>query len=274
MPTENLAAGACYWREEGVGARSVFLVHCTLAHSGAWKGLFPYLAPECHMVAMDMPEHGRSGSWDRSRSWQRQTTEMAVALLERGAVPADLIGHSFGATVALRIAVERPDLVRSLTLIEPVFMSAAEESGRPEFQAHMNKHRSFYTLVSKGENIAAAKMFAALWGADTPWDALSAAQQTYQAERIAMIKAGGDSIVGTGPDYIPLSKVAEISVPVLLMDGSKTDPVIPAVQEELQKALPDCRRVVVEGAGHMLPISHPEETARAIRSLFGLPQKG
>jgi lipase len=51
---------------------------------------------------------------------------MAVDLLQDQAQgqPVDVIGHSFGGTVALRLAVERPDLVRSLVLIEPVFVAA------------------------------------------------------------------------------------------------------------------------------------------------------
>ncbi len=61
MPKGVLAGTQAYWRVEGTGLRSVFLLHCTMAHSGAWKGLMAQFEDTAQMVAMDLPAHGRSG---------------------------------------------------------------------------------------------------------------------------------------------------------------------------------------------------------------------
>ena len=270
MPEAVLAGTRIYWLVDGTGARDVFLIHCTMAHSGAWKGLFPYLADDCRMVSFDMPGHGRSGLQDKSVSWQTQTTNAAIALLEQGHAPADLVGHSFGGTVAIRIAVERPDLVRSLTLIDPVFFSAVIDAGRTEVDDHYGPHKEFYELLDKGNFEAAARAFSRLWDGDLDWDALPAKQRAYQAETVTMIREGGKSLMANGPDHIHLREVARINVPVLLIEGEKTDQVIVAVQEELARVLPQARRVVVAGAGHMVPITHPREVASEIRRLYGI----
>jgi len=245
------------------------LLHCTLAHSGAWKGLIEALGEGCHMVAMDLPAHGRSGPRDPDVTWQTQSTNMAIALLERGKTPVDLIGHSFGATVALRIAVERPELVRSLTLIDPVFFSAAKDAGRREFEDHMGLHNWFYELLDQGDFAGAARAFNAIWGGQDEWDALSEKQQAYMTDRIGMIKAGGDSVLGVGPDYIPLGTVAKVAVPVLLIEGAETDPIIMAVQQSLHQVLPHSKSVIIPGAGHMVAISHPAEVAAELRAYLG-----
>lgn len=268
MPSEILAGTPTYWRVDGTGARPMFLLHCTLAHSGAWKGLMQQLADTCYMVAMDLPGHGRSGPRDRSVTWQTQSAAMAVELIKKGAVPVDLVGHSFGATVALRIAVKHPDLVKSLTLIEPVFFSAAKDAGRPEFDAHMALHGGFYDLLDKLDFEGAARAFSEIWGGPVPWRDLPQSQRDYMAARIGMIREGGDSVLGVGPDYIPLSRVAKIDVPVLLVEGAETDPIIDAVQVSLDAVLPNSKRVIVKGAGHMVPITHPGKVAAEMRAFL------
>lgn len=264
MPEAVLAGTRICWREQGTGARDMLLLHCSLAHSGAWKGVMDRLDGFFHMRAMDLPGHGRSGAAEARRSWQRQSAEAAIALLERSGGAADLVGHSFGATVALRVAVERPDLVQSLVLIEPVFFSAARDAGRPELAAHMAKHERFFALLAEGDRHAAAREFSEMWDGPGAWDLVPPAQQDYIAARIDMIRRGGESLLGEGPDYIPLARVGEIAAPVLLIEGSETDPVIGAVQESLQSVLPGSARVVVPGAGHMVPITHPGPVADAI----------
>ena len=54
------------------------------------------------------------------------------------------------------------------------------------------------------------------------------------------------------------------SVPVLLIEGADSPPVIDAIHTELARRLPQASRLSVPGAGHMVPITHPQIVAAAI----------
>lgn len=269
MPEDLLAGTSAFWREEGTGSRPMVLLHCTMAHSGAWRGVMAKLGDAFRMIAVDLPAHGKSGPRDMNTTWQTQSKHMAVDLIERLGQPVDLVGHSFGATVALRLALRRPDLVRTLTLIEPVQLSAARDDRWPEWEAHKDEHQTFIDLVNAGRRAEAAAEFHRTWGDGSPWDAFPEAQRAAMAAQIHMIRAGDESIDGEGADYVPLSEYAAIGVPVLLIEGVRTNRIIPAIQDALYRTLPDARKVVVDGAGHMVPISHADRVADEIRSFLG-----
>ena len=82
------------------------------------------------LTAFDLPSHGRSDPWqpgDGDPDFHTAVTRVAASFIDR---PLDLIGHSMGAVVALRIAVAAPDAIRSLTLIEPVLFAALPAPAR------------------------------------------------------------------------------------------------------------------------------------------------
>ena len=220
------------------------------------------------MEAMDLPAHGRSGGRDRTVTWQMQTVAMAVAIIEKADFPLDLIGHSFGATVAIRIAVERPDLVRSLTLIEPVFFSAARDAGHVEYDKHLKEETEFARELEAGNFAAAAKAFSELWGGPVPWAKLPQKQRDYMIERMELVRDSTDAALGLGPDYIALQQLSDLKIPVLLIEGDQSNPIIAAVQSTLKDVLGNSKRVIVKGAGHMVPITHPKEVALEIRKFL------
>ena len=270
MPKGILGGTPAYWRAEGQGSRRALLLHCTFGHSGAWKELMSRLAPDLDMLAMDLPAHGRSGPRDFSRSWQSQSVAMAKDLAEQGAAPVDLIGHSFGATVALRLATENPSLVRSLTLIEPVFFSAARDAGDPSYEAHMKDHGTFYDLLVAGDYEGAARGFSEMWGGPISWADQDDAQRQYMIERIELIRDSGNTALGVGEDYVPLERLGRLDIPVLLIEGANTQPIISAVQRVLQETFSNATRVVVPGAAHMVPITHARAVEDALRPFMGL----
>jgi pimeloyl-ACP methyl ester carboxylesterase len=108
------------------GDRPVLALHCSLAHAGAWSGLVEGLSGVT-VTAIDQIGHGKAEAWDGKTDLHGAATAAAVLMAERlgQGQPIDLMGHSFGGTVALRMALTRPDLVRSLTLVEPVIFAAA-----------------------------------------------------------------------------------------------------------------------------------------------------
>ena len=99
-------------RRFGHGPRPALAIHCSLAHSGAWRGVGAALSDELTLRAFDLPMHGRSGDWDGQGNIHDVATDMALSLLE---APMDLIGHSFGATVALRLGSLFIAYIRDIT---------------------------------------------------------------------------------------------------------------------------------------------------------------
>jgi pimeloyl-ACP methyl ester carboxylesterase len=138
MHTDIRQGHEIFWQTIGTGPRPALAVHCTLGASQLWGPVLAPLGEQISATAFDQPNHGQSAPWDASGAapgaFQTLVTQIAASFIDR---PVDLIGHSFGASVALRIAVAAPEAVRSLTLIEPVLFAAVEGSEKwRELRAH------------------------------------------------------------------------------------------------------------------------------------------
>jgi pimeloyl-ACP methyl ester carboxylesterase len=267
MPEDLLMMPAPFrvWGEGN--PRPMVALHCTLAHAGAWSGLAK-LMPGVELTAFDQPGHGKAENWDGTEDLQGLTTRLAIGFAERvgGGEPVDLMGHSFGGTVCLRVALERPDLVRSLILVEPVLFAAARASGDPAFAPFLSGHTAFEDEVRAGRREAGARLFHAAWGGETGFDDLPAPQRDYILDRIHFIVAQGPALREDSGGLLRYMGLESLGVPVLLVEGGDSPPVIGAIMTELARRLPDATRHVVPGAGHMLPISHPQAVAAAIEA--------
>jgi pimeloyl-ACP methyl ester carboxylesterase len=208
---------------------------------------------------MDLPGHGKSADWDGTSDFPGMAVAMASALLEG---PTDIIGHSFGAFVALRLAIERPDLVRSLTLYEPVFFAAGADA-RPDL-AHENRAvmQEVQRQSDAGDPEMAARVFMRVWGDGRPWADLPEEMRRGFAARIGLTMAIQPHIVEDVAGILPY--LGQIDVPVMLMDGACSPAVMKVVQDGLAERIKGAKRVTIEGAGHMGPITHPSEVARHI----------
>ena len=263
MPLQTVAGSPIWQISMGIGPNKAMLLHCGLAHSGAWAGMASKLNDVLDATAIDLPGHGQSGDWDGRGDYQARVCEILAEMLDE---PTDLIGHSFGGTVALRMAVERPNLVHSLTLIEPVYFAAAK--GTDAFKRHSADYRAFAGALMAGDRITAARAFTANWGTGDAWESLSEQQRTYVTDRIHLIAETSAAVYDDVAGILAPGRLEQVKVPALLIDGSDSPPVIDAVQSSLAKRLPDTRRVTIEGAGHMVPVTHPIEVAAAIREFL------
>jgi len=238
--------------------REVLALHCSLAHGGAWAGMASHL-PGMTVVAPDLPGHGRSPDWDGQADLHTLTTRECLTLLQG---PVDLIGHSFGATVALRMALERPEVVRTLTLIEPVLFAAARAAEDPSWRQNREALQPFADCMARGDRTGAAAAFQAVWGVS--FSDMPAPQRDYLAARIHLIGAVNATLEDDAAGLLAWARLEALGVPVLLVEGATSPPVIAAIQTELQRRLPQVTRAVVPGAGHMSPLTHPAEVAALI----------
>ncbi|HSF62933.1 MAG TPA: alpha/beta fold hydrolase, partial [Paracoccaceae bacterium] len=211
-------------RRLGTGARPVLALHCSLAHGGAWVALAAHL-PGATLIAPDLPGHGNAPDWDGRSDLHTLATRETLALL-RQTGPLDVIGHSFGATVALRAALEDPDLIRSLTLIEPVLFCAARAAGWPGWAGYMADLAPFAAHMAAGDPEAAARHFQSIWGAGVPWEKTPARQRAYITARIPLIPAQNPTLMDDAAGLLAPWRLESLGLPTLLIEGANSPPVI------------------------------------------------
>ena len=254
MPTDLRAGHATHWMRFGTGQRPALLLHCSLAHCGVLQGLARELAVDFQMTAFDLPGHGRSADWDGISNYQSLSTQIAGNFITD---PIDVIGHFFGATVALRLAVEQPEKVCSLTLIEPVFFVVAGQDVPASLVAAQPYRDALQAALDKGDYLVAARAFVEVWGDGTQWEALPETQQHAMAQRIHIVGATEDALYNDASGMLVSGALERLEQPVLLLRGAQSEAVIPIVNAGLAARLKRIKNVRIEGASHMLPMTHP-----------------
>lgn len=243
--------------------QNALAIHCSLAHAGAWSNLAAAL-PELAITAPDLPGHGHSAAWDGQELLHDVATAAGHDLLGRLCAlqdgPVDLLGHSFGATVALRLALEAPQFVRRLVLIEPVLFSIALDSS--EFAEFSAGYRAVDALIDRDPEQAAA-LFHGAWGYGS-YGHLPAPQQRYMADRMPLIRAQNPVLLEDRPGLIAPGRLESFVAPVLLLEGGKSPAIIPVIQSRLAARLPCARREIIAPAAHMLPLTHAARCAACI----------
>ncbi|MEO9514216.1 MAG: alpha/beta hydrolase [Paracoccaceae bacterium] len=247
----------------GHGSARVLAIHCTLAHSGAWKGFTRAMHGTAEVTAFDLPNHGKSPDWPLDQDQHRLATDWGLDVLME---PMHLVGHSYGGTVALRMALDAPDRVLSLTLFEPVFLAAARKDQPERFKAHEAELAEYAATIERGDFHQAARAFNRVWGDGTPWYDFPAETRAYMADRIHFVKGSAPFLIEDNAGLLEGEAFSNLSLPVILAQGEFTLDVIDATMAALARRIPNARRICIDGAGHMAPITHPAELAKIVGS--------
>ncbi len=255
MPIECHAGLKVNVTSTGDAARTL-LLHCTLARSEALLPLAKSLPGTS--VLVDLLGHGKSQDWTGQGDYQTANMAAAVDLCDG---PMHVVGHSFGAAVALRMAVDHPAKIARLTLIEPVYFAlATDATARAD---HIARFAPIYAAYDAGDFETAARLFHGDWGGSA-WDALPDHTRASFARRMPLIMAGvpaiQDDIHGVA------DRLSQVAVPVSLIRGEASPPVVRAIHGAICQALPHARDHVVAGAGHMVPMTHTAQVAALIVS--------
>ncbi|MBT8414232.1 MAG: alpha/beta hydrolase, partial [Boseongicola sp.] len=243
-------------------ARPIGFIHSALADASAWDGLIAALDMDIEPVRIELPGHGAADNWDLTRDYSDQALEIALDALPPEPVP--LVGHSLGAVIALRLAVEKFYRVSSLVMIEPVFFAAMKGTDVGDKAARdMAPYRR---KLQEGSDAMAARAFVTMWGNGTPWDEMPEARRRYIVDRIGLVEAANDLLWEDRPGLLRPGRLEEIEVPVTLVEGGKTHPVVPAIIDALGRRIPNAEGITVPGAAHMVSVTHPKVVAEAIRA--------
>ena len=187
----------------------------------------------------------------------------AAALLEHlGVRRAHIAGHSTGASIGAQLALDHPEKVHTLALLEPTLVSLPLggeflKAAGPVFEAY-----------ESGDHSGALAMFvAAASGLD--WDECRALLEARIPGVVGQSIKDADTFFGVelpavaawafGPE-----QAGAIRRPVLSVIGADTQPLWVEIAEFLRSSLPDIEECTIDGVGHLLQIQRPEPVAQAM----------
>jgi pimeloyl-ACP methyl ester carboxylesterase len=247
--------------DEGKGP-AVVIGHCSSASHKEWLPLIETLRSDWRVLAPDFIGYGRSDPWPAEGPFSTDAdVNVLLAVAKKTKGPLHLVGHSYGAALALEAARTLGPRVKSLTLVEPVSFQLLRQEGRLEWAEVEQLGIAVLGPVAKGEDRAAAAAFMSYWLGRWRWwlspkrfkDAIAATIPKVALEFTIALDAPTS-----------LQDYAEVTAPTLLIKGSKTRAPTRAVVDLLAATLPNVTLESLKGAGHMSPFTHPAALNRLI----------
>jgi hypothetical protein len=176
-------------------------------------------------------------------------------------------GHSSGAAVGVQLALDRPQTVQTLALLELSLLSVP--SGEAFFQ---QAEPAFYAYGSGDHERAIARFMSVVGGVD--WTMCRALLDERLPGAVAQAVKDADTFFGLelpalaewafGPE-----QASAIRCPVLSVLGAETQPLWVEVAAFLRSFVPDVEERVIEGVGHLLHIQRAQPVARAMADFLG-----
>jgi len=260
-------------RSAGEG-RPLVLLHGFTGRGASWSGVLPSLRRGHRTIVLDLLGHGRSDApADPARyAADCQAGDVAAILARLAAMPADVIGYSMGARIALRLAVDHPSAVDRLILESPAAGiqdpgERAARRARDELLAQALERDGIAAFVDGWE---AQPVFASHAGLHP------AARRRLRQQRLANWPAGlAASLRGAGQGVGPplLDRLARVDAPTLVIAGA-LDEAGRERAETVAAALPDARLAIVPGAGHTPHLERPTAFRRLVDAFLDAAPAG
>lgn len=246
--------------------QAVVLVHGALGDMRLWERHLPYLAAAGYRaIAMTLPHHGQHPKGFEAVPFGMRAHVDALADFLRAldAGPVHLVGWSYGAHAALTLAVEQPELLRSLLVYEPGFPTFVAPGERMD--AFVEDVQRLFAPVSQAAangDIPLALAHLIDGSANRPGffqsqNVLSRQIQTENAHTILSL------LNQIPPTVLSAQDIASIRVPTCVAMGAQTRPAYSVVARCAQILLPD-HALIVPDAGHMWPDEDPAGFCKVI----------
>jgi len=216
------------------------------------------LAPRFRVLAPDLYGAGASPPWPLTRAIRlRDEADFIEPVLASAGAPMFLVGHSYGAAVALVAALANPGRVRAMALYEPTLFSLLDAEGPPPNTADGIRKvvADAAAAVEAGDIDSAAARFIDYWIGAGAWRRMPDSRKPAIAASVSGVRRWGDALFN---EPTPLSAFASLDVPVLYMVGRRSTPSALGVARLLTSALPRVQIAEFDELGHMGPTTHSQ----------------
>ncbi len=259
-------------REVGSGP-GVLCIHSFASNLGQYRTLMQRLAPHFRVIAADLYGHGNAAAWTDPRPITLADEAAPLEALFADGEPMHLVGHSYGAAVALRIATTQPNRVRSMVLYKPtIWGTLTQLCPRDPATLEIEAVRDDTVRLVHAQDIAAAsERFADYWGGKGAWAAMPDKHRPKLMENVRQL---GDGWHAAFTERWSPESLGRLEVPCLLLTGSDTTAAARRAHQLLHASLPRTTAIELQGLGHLGPMTHPERVDAAIEAFLRSAQAG
>jgi esterase len=250
---EVRANGVRLYVEEHGSGQAILLIHGTSSWAGVWQPTTVQALSELgRLIVYDRRGCGHSERPQPYETSVAQHAEDAAALLEAlGAIPAVVIGRSYGGETAIELTLRYPERVRALVLLE-----AAALGLDPEAAAFNAELRRAVEAAAERDPSSVAEVFLRRVLGDRVWESFKPDVRHVFIDNGPAIVAEfrGGVLEATEED------LATIGVPTLLVAGEASPPAFRRVTDRMASVIPDARATIV-GGGHFIDPGLPQVLA-------------
>ena len=253
-----------------MGATVIASVLCIHSFASSWRqyrGLVTRLAPRFRVLAVDLYGHGEREPWKGGREFTLADEAAPLEASLPASGPLHLVGHSYGAAVALRIAANHRPRVRSMVLYEPAIWGTLAalcpgEAATREIEAVRD---DTVALLERGADEAAAKRFIDYWTGAGAW---AATPQERRPKLIATVRMLRDGWQATFLDRWSADTLRALDIPCLLLSGTASTAAARRALRLLGECLPRASVADLDGLPHMGPVTQPDRVDPLIESFI------
>jgi pimeloyl-ACP methyl ester carboxylesterase len=247
-----------YYEEKGEGP-PILLIPPAGATASTWGALPGDLAGVGRVIAYDRRGYSRSGG-EVVRSALEHALDAAAVLEALEATPAVAVGTSAGATIALGLAVRRPDLVRAVVVHE-----AAWRALRHPDASGLGTLARMQWLAWRGRYPEAAETLLryvySYRGGGSAWDAFPEGWRRTARENGRLVVADLRASMG---GYPRAKDLATITAPVVCTYGSRSRSYMRSITRALAQAIPTATVREIDGTAHAVPFDAPGNFVQVI----------
>jgi pimeloyl-ACP methyl ester carboxylesterase len=243
----------------------VIALHCSGGSGRQWRHLVQALGPGFNVIAPDLIGSGGGSQWSGAHRFRlTHEAQRIVSLIDRLGVPVHLVGHSYGGGAALRVALERPHRVTSLSLYEPTpfrVLGSMGPDGRRALSEILAVANGITAAVLAGDHRVGARRFVDYWNGVGTYSALKPEAQTdiarFMPQGVLHFRALFD-------ERTSLVAYRRLGLPLRILCGEASPQPARLVAYGLARAMNPGALRMVQGAGHMGPLTHAMQVASEI----------
>ena len=244
------------------GEVPLVLVHGGWGSHRQWLSATPDLAKSFRVLSYDRRGHSESEHPSGPLRLADNVADLAALIEGLELAPAYVAGNSFGGVIALRLAGERPDLLRGVLVHEPPLhaLLTDDPAAAPILEEIGNGIVRVMERIASGDPRDAAEGFTDQFFAPGEWTQLG---REYQETAIGNAPTVLNELQDPNALEFDAGSIAAFSRPVQITTGENSSPLFAPILEKLSALLKRAERLTFPDAGHLPHATHPADYAQA-----------